>query len=172
MKLPSLDIISPKIGMALGVTAVIAALGLAIWIQGLRLDSAKQELARVKLEYKGFVSATRALGEQAKARAKEQEVKDKKLKEVADAENKDLRRKLGLRERELRDVRARARTNIVPAPAPGAADPDRAVFSRTELERGIQQDLARAEEQLEALAGKGAKAVVDLNTARKWAQEK
>lgn len=168
MKLPNLGILSPKMGMALGIAAVIAALGAAVWVQGLRLDSAKQRLARVELEYKGFVSATRMLGEQAKARAKEQEIKDRKSKEVADAENKDLRRELDARRRQLRDERARAGGSVVPAAPAGAASPDRAAFDRTELERALSGFV----EEVEGLVGEGAAAVIDLNTARKWAQEK
>lgn len=157
-----------KSKLALGTLAMIAVLGLALWVQGARLDAAKQKLARVELEYKGFVSATRALGEQAKTRAKEQEIKDKKSKEVADVENKDLRRELDVRRIQLRNERARASTRIVPAPAAGAANPDRATFGRAELERALSGFV----EEVEGLVGEGAAAVIDLNTARKWAQEK
>ena len=164
--------ITPKLGVAIGTALVVALLAVGLWVQSARLEAEQKSHGATKQEYAAFVDKVKLLGEVAEKAARTETARAKIDKEAADAENRDLRRELDVRRGQLRDERARARSSIVPAPGAASERPDRATFDRAELERGIQQDLDRAEGQLEALAGKGAAAVTDLNTARKWAQKR
>lgn len=58
---------------------------------------------------------------------------------------------------------------IVPAAAPGAADPDRACFSRAILEREIRGALAAFRESARGLVDEGSAARLKLDTAIRWA---
>lgn len=137
------------------IAAAIAALCAMSYIKGCSDEKIKSEAFRAKVEL---------LGEQAKQKAKEQEAKDKLKKEQADSENKVSSDRIATLSRQLRDERSR--TRYLPAPAPGSASPDRISFDRAELERAIQF----LDGEVSGLFAEGDKAIVDLNTARRWAK--
>jgi len=147
---------------------VILALGIAVKIQSARLDSVQENLARVKGEYASFQIEVKRIGEAAEAKRKDVEAKDKQAKEKADESLKNSQSQLAAARNELRNTRTRAGGGLVPQAAAGAQRPDRAVFDRAELDRA----LSRFEEDLEGLIGEGAEAVIKLNAARKWNQER
>jgi hypothetical protein len=117
---------------------------------------AYDELAQQFGQFKGQVAA---LGAQAEKDRIATEAKDKKRKENADAKNTaDLAALAGL----LHDARSRP----VSAPAACPSSPDGALRFRAESERAYR-DL------VEGLRGEGersSKAVIGLNTGKRWAQ--
>ena len=61
---------------------------------------------------------------------------------------------------------------IVPAAPAGAADPDRACFNRTQLEREIRAALEAFRASTRGLVDEGSQARLKLDTAIRWAQER
>jgi len=122
--------------------------------------------AEVRAEFDKFKIALAEEGRKAEALARQREAKDRKAKENADAENKRLRDDLSAARRRLRDNRARPDSGVVPRAAAGSVSPERAAFDRAELDRALRAFTAGVEE----LVGEGAEAIVDLDTAKKWAQ--
>jgi hypothetical protein len=127
-------------------------------------QKAYNELAREFGEFKGKVAA---LGEKAKADALAQQAADKKRKEDADAQNArthaDDQRTIA----SLRNERDRARGRLLPSTGPIASGADVTCFDRPIVERAYGE-LVTA---LRGLADEGAAAVIDLNTAKRWAQK-
>ena len=145
---------------AIAAGAVILALGVAVKIQSSRL-------AAVKAEYAGFVAQTKALGDVAAAKAKAQEAADKQRKEKADAENAKAKQDLAgmyAAYRSLRDGSSRG-SGVSAAPT-FTASTDRTCFDSKALVasiRGYETGILQVLQQ-------GDSAIVDLNTAKAWAQ--
>ncbi|HEX8106694.1 MAG TPA: hypothetical protein VF516_03150 [Kofleriaceae bacterium] len=117
---------------------------------------AYNELAQQFGEFKGAVKAT---GEKAEKDRLAKEAADKENKEKADAKNAaDLAALSGMLDR--------ARRRPVSAPAACPADPSGADRFRAESERAYR-DLV---EGLRGEGERGSKAVIGLNTAKRWAQ--
>ncbi len=83
--------LSPTLIGVLAVTLVVAGLGIALKVQSARLESEKADHAATKQEYAVFVSKTKALGEEAKAKVA---AEIKRQKEVNDASSKSYERRL------------------------------------------------------------------------------
>lgn len=154
------------IGRLLIAGALGAAMGAgAAWrIQGSRLDA-------LQGRFDVFKGGVAALGEQAKAKAAQVEAENALKKGKADAESEKTRRNLAdvyAAYRKLRDARASAGRSFVPAAPTTAERPADATFDRTALDRALSDFDRGVSESLE----RGDQAIVDLNTARKWAQEK
>ena len=140
--------------------AAFATGGTAAWrFQGARLDT-------VKAEFAGFMSTTRVLGEAAKKAAAEQTARDLKAKQGADHENQTAIATLRADIERLR--RARAGASYVPPAAAGASRPDLACFDRAELERAIRT----LDSEVQGYVDQGSEATVNLDTARRWAQQR
>lgn len=144
--------------------AIVVAAGAAgasgAWtVQGWRLDAAKAKFAT-------FQAQVKALGDVAVAEAKATELADIERKWRIDNENSKLRIDVAALANRLRD--ARASGGILPAPAPGAASPDRIAFDRPNLERTLQQ----LDAGVSAIVAEGDAAVTDLDSARKWAADR
>lgn len=142
---------------AFGLGAVSGG-GLAWKVQGWRLDALQDR-------YDGFVAATKAEGEKAAITAAATKKADEKRKEVADHENAAAL--TALRADNLRLRNTRTGGSYLPAAAAGAVRPDRITFDRAELESAIQ----RLDAGVSGVAEKGDEARVNLDTARKWAQD-
>ncbi len=143
--------------IAAGALAIILGLGVATKVQTSRLHA-------VQAEYATFQAEVKAKGEEQERKTKETIAANQKAKESTDAQNIKLRAANTALSDSLR--RARASSRFVPAAAPGSASPDRACFSRTELERAIRQ----LDAGLSGLIGEGDAARIDLDSARDWAQ--
>jgi hypothetical protein len=152
----------------LGRLAIAAIVGAAIGFGGAwKIQGGR--LASVKAEYAAFVAQAKAVGEAQEAKTKAEIASNQKAKEAADRENAKTKRDLsGVYDayRKLRD--ARTNSGFVPAAAAGAVDPSRACFVRVGLDSAIS-DLDRG---VTGLLEKGDAAIVDLNTAKTWAQAK
>jgi hypothetical protein len=153
---------------ALGAGAVILALGIALKVQSSRLETAQTKLAEVKGQYAAFKGETKRLGDAAEKRRKDVEAKDRADKEKADAENKDLRRELDARRKQLRDRANSPGGSVVPSAPASAESPDRICFDRKELTGALQRFVDGVAE----LVGEGAQTVIDLDTAKNWAQKR
>lgn len=116
-----------------------------------------------KAAYSAFRADVRAKGEAAEKAAQEQVKRDQKAKESVDAQNRRLRAANDSLSRGLLD--ARTARGYVPAPSAGTGDPDRACFSRAELERALQQ----LDAGVSGLIGEGDTARVNLDSAKDWA---
>lgn len=149
--------------------AGIAVLMLAVYVQTVRLTACKAEYAK-------FVGGVEALGKAAQKAAQDKAMQDKLFKENADAENArttdGLRADLDAARKRLRDERARGRT--LSAPAATAASPDKTCFNPALLAGAIQrldEGIGRFEEGVLGIVESGSQAVIDLDTARRWAQQ-
>ena len=118
-----------------------------------------------KREHAVFVSNVERLGKEAKAAAELKAAADLKAKEKADAEAKRLHADNTALAQRLRD--ARARSGVLPPAAPTAKRPDLITFDRAELERAIQF----LDAGVWGIAKEGDEARIDLDVAKRWAQE-
>ena len=144
--------------IAIGATILI--LGLALWVQTVRLDAAKAE-------YAGFVAKTDAIGKAQEAAAKIKDAENKTRMEKANADNARARRDLaGLYDAygRLRDQRARG--SLLPSAPAGAASSAIASFDRA----GIDRALSEFDSGVTGLIKRGDEAIADLDTAKRWAQ--
>ena len=149
--------LTPSLYAALGAAVLILALGGLAWVQTSRLDALRKEYA----EFKGGVEA---LGRAAKTEADRKTAADRTKKEQADAER--AKERAGFIST-IAGLRAeRAGRSFVPAAASGSSSPDRAAFDRAELERALRD----FDTSVQGIADEGSKAVIDLDTAKRWAQ--
>ena len=140
-----------------GTYALIAAAIFGFgWLQGAHHE---------QLKAAKFEAATVALGEAAKQRNAQIAKADKLRKEHADAENNRTITSLRADIKRLRDERTRR--SYVPAAPAGSRSPEIACFSRTHLERAIQQ----LDDRVSAMVARCDEGTVNLNTAKRWAQE-
>lgn len=149
----------PTAYAALGAVLVIGGLGVALKVQTSRLDA-------VKAEYAAFVAQTKAIGEAAEKAAKLKEAADLKRKEDADAETARVRRDLaGVYDayKRLRDSPSRRTFSEAGGTA---ASPARACLDAAAANRALQAFDAGVAGLLE----EGDRAIVDINTARRWAK--
>lgn len=149
----------PTAYAALGAVLVIGGLGVALKVQTSRLDAAKAE-------YAAFVAQTKAIGEAAEKAAKLKEAADLKRKEDADAETARVRRDLaGVYDayKRLRDSPSRRTFSEAGGTA---ASPARACLDAAAANRALQAFDAGVAGLLE----EGDRAIVDINTARRWAK--
>jgi hypothetical protein len=145
---------------ALGAALAIGLLGLWGYVEKQRYDALRHE-------YDAFKGGVEALGLAAKKAAAEKEAQDKLRKEQADAENK---RSTDALLADISRLRAqRAGRSIVP-PSPGASKcPDgQACFERAELERSLRDYRS----SIRGLVDEGSAVTVDLDTVRRWAQQR
>ena len=134
--------------------------GGAAWkVQGWRLDA-------VQARYDGFVATTKAMGEAAQKSADETKAKDKQRQEQADAENKRTINSLHADIKRLRNERASG--GGLSAPTPITSDPTRACFDAAQFSAALR----RLDEGILGIVETGSEAVINLDTAKKWAQPK
>ena len=132
--------------------------GGAAWkVQGWRLDA-------VQARYDGFVATTKAMGEAAQKSADETKAKDKQRQEQADAENKRTIDSLHADIKRLRNERASG--GGLSAPAPITADPTRTCFDTAKFSAALRS----LDEGILGIVESCSKAVIDLDTAKLWAQ--
>lgn len=160
--------LSPLAWGAIGAMIIIVALTAAVKIQTSRLETAQGERDVARSQLATFKAETKRLGDEAARAAKAREAQDRKDKEKADAENKDLRRELDARRRQLRDRANSAGGSLVPAPGPAPRSPDTVTFDRSLLDRALRE----YEAEVEGLIGEGAEAVIDLDTAKQWGKKR
>ena len=112
-----------------------------------------------------FEAATEALSEAAKQHAEQVANADKLRKEKADAENKRTITSLRADVKRLRDERTRG--GGLSAPAASAESPDRICFDPAKLSGALR----KFDEGILGLVEGCSEAVINLDTAKKWAQE-
>lgn len=141
----------------IAVAALVAALGSYGMTMRVQRDNARSEYAEFKAQSAkaAWLAAEKALQET---------IENQKRKESADAENSQALATLAGTIKRLRNERPAG--SFVPAAPTGSSRPDLACFDRSEYQRadGIFTDRARR------LADEGAKATVDLDTAKEWAK--
>lgn len=131
--------------------------GLAWKIQGWRLDA-------VQSKFDGFVATTKALGEAAQVESERKTKDDIQKKEQADHENAET--VATLRDDIKRLRRSRSGGSFLPPAGAASLRPDRACFSRPELERAIRDLDTGVQGIVEACDFTR----VNLDTAKQWAQ--
>lgn len=136
---------------------IIGGLCIALLVQTARYEFVEMAFEEFKIETR---TAGRVQEEQTKARIAE----ERAAKEKADAENARAVARLNATIRKLRDERASS--SFVPNAASATASPERACFDRPELERALRD----FDSEAARLVDEGSKAVVDLDTAKRWAQ--
>lgn len=154
--------LSPSAWGAIGVALLVAALGIAVKVQTARLDAKTAE-------YAAYQAQVEALGRIAAEAAKKREADDLQRKKAADDENTRTKRDLaGMYDayRSLRDNKG-AGSGLLPAAAAGAASPAAANFDRA----GLDRTLSGFDRGVTGLLERGDQAIVDLNTAKAWAQD-
>lgn len=118
----------------------------------------------LQARYETFVDKTMAEGAKAKKDAADKDAVYLKRKEEADAQNSAALATLAGTIKRLRD--ARSGSGFVPQAAACPGSPERAGFDRAELERALRT----FDQEVQGLVDEGSRAVVDLDTAKKWAQ--
>jgi len=143
--------------MLIGIAAlVLASMGFG-WMKGAHHEALKAAK---------FEAATEALGKAQAQRSKEINAHNLQLKQEADNENKRTTAALLADIKRLRN--ARASGSFVPGSASAPASPDRATFDRAELEQSIRD----FDTGVQGLVDQGSQAVIDLDSAKRWAQKK
>lgn len=142
--------------MLLGVAALVAASMGFGWLQGAHGEQIKAAK---------FEAATEAFSVAAKQHAEQVAKADKLRKEKADAENKRTINNLRADVKRLRDERTRG--GGLSAPAPSAESPDRICFDPAKLSGALR----KFDEGVLGLVEGCSEAVINLDTAKKWAQE-
>ena len=142
----------------LGLGLTVLGLGLALKFQTARLESCKAE-------YQSFVSQTKALGDIANKKAREQEKADKLKKEKADESIRKLRSDNAGLVKRLRDARSSS-GKLPPAPT-ASRRPDLACFDRETFERAYGELVA----EVRGLADEGTESALSLDTAKRWASQ-
>ena len=144
---------------------VMLGLGILILILGMSLAVQSARLKAEKAEHKAFVAEVKGVGLVAQAKADRQKKDDIARERQANAENTKSVAALRAANKQLRDERAGR--NILPAPSPGAASPERITFDRAELESALR----RLDAGVSSLVAEGDEARVNLDTAKGWAQK-
>ncbi len=156
MFIPPLTKLMPSI-YKYGAYALIAAAIYGFgWLQGAH---------REQLKAAKFEAATEALGVAAKQHAEQVAKADKLRKEKADAENKRTINNLRADVKRLRDERTRG--GGLSAPATSAESPDRICFDPAKLSGALR----KFDEGVFGLVEGCSEAVINLDTAKKWAQD-
>jgi len=154
-----LGLVIPWWGRVLAVLAVLAAAAAFGAAKMHAYDQDRYDALEAKFE--AFKDQVTAAGVLARQQAKAKEDADKKRKDAADAENSAALATLA-------GLLHNARSRPVSAPAACPSSPDGAARFRAESERAYR-DL------VEGLRGEGercSKAVIGLNTGKRWAQGK
>lgn len=151
----------------LGLALLIGAIGVQTW----RLDRSQASYATLEAEFQQFKGAVAALGEKAKADAALREAEDKRKMEAANAENARTRNALNIALNGLRKLAPDPRRSLLPVAPAGSSRPDLACFDRTEYQRADGEATGRLFEGARSLADEGSAATVDLDSARRWAQQ-
>ena len=155
--------------LTLGLGITIALLSIALSAVGWLYNGALKEKARVQGEYEAFKLVTKRLGDNAEKDRIAKESADKTRKEKADAENAATRKRVTELNRQLRDARSKisALGSPLSATSPSAKRPQIISFIRADLDRTLSEFVA----ETSRIAEEGDDYRIDLDTAKKWAQE-
>lgn len=143
---------------------IILLIGIALgaipaWVfQGSRLDA---QVAKYDL----FVAQVKSAGELAEAEFKRIKTEHKQLKEKSDAENKLTIDTLRADIKRLRN--ASSGGGGLSSPTPTAESPDRTCFDPTKLSAALRV----LDEGFLGIVETGSEAVINLDTAKAWAQQ-
>jgi len=110
---------------------------------------------------KANLAEAHAIAERQAVENAKQALRDIKAKERADENYERRLARLTIDVRRLRDASA----SLLPAAAPGSADPERACFERAELDAALRAFATGAA----GLIGEGAAAIEGLDSAKEWA---
>ena len=143
--------------IAIGASAVIIGLSVAVKVQSSRLASCKQEFA-------AFQADVKAKGEAAKREADRINHENAKRKEKSDAERKRL---LTINAGLADWLRDNAGRSSLPEASGNTGSPETACFRRADLDAAIQ----RFTSGIAGIVTQGDSAVTDLDLARRWAQQ-
>jgi len=116
--------------------------------------------------YKAQLAEQKRIGDAAQQVANARILSEQQAKRKADDENKLTLTALRADNKRLRSDRARS--NFVPPAGAEARRPNLACFDRAELESAIQL----LDGRVSPIVDQGSEAVVNLNTAKTWAQKK
>lgn len=136
----------------------------AWYIQGLRLDAAKHELTAVKNSFNEFKDKVKETGDAAQKAADKRAADEKLKKEKSDHEYETRITNLNADVKRMRN--ARSGGNFVPSAASTAQSPDRACFSKAELEQSIRN----FDQGIQRLVDQGSADGIALDVAKHWAQ--
>lgn len=157
-----------KIGAIVAVVALILGAG---FYAGSRWEEAKT--LKVQAAFDKFVSDSTIAAEKQIGEVKLENQRLRNAKEIADEQNLRARNSLQHYSDRLRELSEKSsRASYMPRPPASTTRPEFTCFDRAELDaadanyRAGQADI-RA--RIHALVGKGAEAVVDLDTAKEWA---
>jgi hypothetical protein len=141
---------------AVGGFLLILGLSVALKVQSARLEA-------VQAEYGAFKTEVKRLGEEQEKKTKEQIARDIKEKERRDADYKSRIARLERDNERLRDSSGR---EFVPSSGSGSTNPDRACFSRGQLDTAIRAFV----DGVSGIVEEGARGIAGLDTAKEWAQ--
>ena len=143
---------------------VVAVVALVLGLVGWGVKNGMERDA-VTVEYADFRRDVAQAAQAAAESALKQTIEDEERREKVDAEHARKVAALDATTRRLRD--ARRDSSFVPPAAANAPSPSNATFDRAKLERAIQQ----LDDGVQGLIAEGDRAIVDLDTAKKWGLE-
>jgi hypothetical protein len=108
----------------------------------------------------------------AKKAADAKDEENRIAKEKADVQNAKQKRDLAGLYAAYASLRDQRRGSLLPQAASGAANPERTCFDRASLDRGMEAADGVLQRGAEKILLRGDTAIVDLETARKWAQKR
>jgi hypothetical protein len=129
-------------------------------------------LKALQSDFDQFRGGVEALGKAAAQKAKETDEANRKRKETADAQAVKAKRDLdGLYAAYvgLRDSKRNAGSGVLPETPGTSGDPDRICFSRSGLDRGLDEALGLLRSGSAPILRRGDEAVTGLKLAREWA---
>ena len=141
----------------IAIGGVILLLGLAVTVQTKRLDTCKTEHA-------AFVVQVKAVGDAQEAATKLKDAENQTRMEKANAENARTRSALAVALNGLRDQSSRG--GGLSSPAPSAASPTRTCFDPAKLDSALR----KLDAGILGIVEVGSGAVIDLDSAKAWAQ--
>lgn len=152
--------------LLIGVTLLLAIVSGLYWYQGTQYEL-------TKARYDSFVAETKATGLIQEREGKEINAKHEQSKKDADNENASARAGLVVFADQLRIASKNTSGSLLPATASSSGSPQGTCFDSTELTAAMgrySEAMGRIRQQSTELIIEGAKAVVDLDGSKRWAQ--
>ena len=152
----------------------LIALGLAFAILFGLYEYQGNQFELTKARYAEFTAETKAVGLVKEREGREIHAKHEQSKKDADNENASARAGLIVYADELRIAAKNTSGGLLPAAPASSGSPKGTCFDSTELTAamgGYSEVMGRIRQQSTELIIEGAKAVVDLDGSKRWAQE-
>lgn len=152
---------------------LLTLIGVAVAVGGyivtltVQRNNARTKAENIQLAFDQFQAKVRVEGEEAKLRYERRAAEERENKEKLDAVNAKERAGLVAELARVRNARANSGSGGLSAPAPSPASLERTCFDPARLSAALRS----LDEGILGIVEGCSKAVIDLDTAKKWAHE-